>query len=140
VVFWSDFDWADGTLHIRGNPFQVKAAQEFYLRVSETLRRLDQAVETERRKSDEQVPKAVVQDCARQISGLLGIQQQLVAIHSGPSPTKLAEKTIDHATAKAARRLIYIHPFAAPKPAPYPDCLVQGYNRVSIVGPPGTGQ
>ena len=30
-----------------GNPFQVKAAQEFYLRASETLRRLDLAVETE---------------------------------------------------------------------------------------------
>lgn len=51
-----------------GNPFQVKAAQEFYLRCSETLRRLDLAVETERRKSDEQVPRVIVQDCARQIS------------------------------------------------------------------------
>ena len=35
-----------------GNPFQIKAAQEFYLRSSETLRRLDLAVETERRKSE----------------------------------------------------------------------------------------
>jgi hypothetical protein len=40
-----------------GNQFQVKAAQEFYLRTSETLRRLDLAVETERRNSEEQVPK-----------------------------------------------------------------------------------
>src|ERR1700738_2218345 len=40
-----------------GNQFQIKAAQEFYLRANETLRRLDLAVETERRKSDEQVPK-----------------------------------------------------------------------------------
>jgi len=40
-----------------GNPFQVKAAQEFYLRCSETLRRLDLAVETERRTALEQIPK-----------------------------------------------------------------------------------
>jgi hypothetical protein len=40
-----------------GNAFQVKAAQEFYLRSSETLRRLDLAVETERRNAEEQVPK-----------------------------------------------------------------------------------
>jgi hypothetical protein len=51
-----------------GNPFQVKAAQEFYLRSSETLRRLDLAVETERRKSDEQVPKMLVEDFSRKIS------------------------------------------------------------------------
>jgi hypothetical protein len=37
-----------------GNQFQVKAAQEFYLRASETLRRLDLAVETERRNAEEQ--------------------------------------------------------------------------------------
>lgn len=40
-----------------GNPFQVKAAQEFYLRASESLRRLDLAVETERRNAEEQIPK-----------------------------------------------------------------------------------
>ena len=51
-----------------GNPFQIKAAQEFYLRSSETLRRLDLAVETERRKSDEQVPKMLVEDFSRKIS------------------------------------------------------------------------
>ena len=44
-----------------GNQFQIKAAQGFYLRAGETLRRLDLAVETERRKSDEQVPKALVE-------------------------------------------------------------------------------
>src|SRR6202035_5830426 len=44
-----------------GNPFQVKAAQEFYLRSSETLRRLDLAVETERRNAEEQLPKKQVE-------------------------------------------------------------------------------
>ena len=39
-----------------GNQFQVKAAQEFYLRCSETLRRLDLAVETERRTALEEIP------------------------------------------------------------------------------------
>jgi hypothetical protein len=51
-----------------GNPFQIKAAQEFYLRSSETLRRLDLAVETERRKVDEQLPLREVSDVALQIS------------------------------------------------------------------------
>ena len=41
-----------------GDPFKVKAAQEFYLRASETLRRLDLAVETERRNAEEQIPSA----------------------------------------------------------------------------------
>jgi hypothetical protein len=56
-----------------GNPFQVKAAQEFYLRASETLRRLDLAVETERRKGDEQVPKFLVEQIATLISAWLRI-------------------------------------------------------------------
>jgi hypothetical protein len=47
-----------------GNQFQVKAAQEFYLRTSETLRRLDLAVETERRNAEEQVPKKHVEGVA----------------------------------------------------------------------------
>ena len=51
-----------------GDPFQIKAAQEFYLRSSEVLRRLDLAVETERRKSDEQVPKKLIEDFSRKIS------------------------------------------------------------------------
>jgi len=44
-----------------GNQFQVKSAQEFYLRTGETLRRLDAAIETERRNSEEQVPKKQVE-------------------------------------------------------------------------------
>jgi hypothetical protein len=50
-----------------GNPFEIKNCQEFYLRSSESLRRLDLAFETERRKADEQLPLREVQDVARQI-------------------------------------------------------------------------
>jgi hypothetical protein len=54
-----------------GNQFEIKSAQEFYLRASETLRRLDAAVETERRKSDELVPLFLVEQISAQISGWL---------------------------------------------------------------------
>jgi hypothetical protein len=56
-----------------GNPFQVKAAQEFYLRCSETLRRLDLAVETERRNAEEQVPLRQIEAIAAQISTWLRV-------------------------------------------------------------------
>ena len=56
-----------------GNQFQVKAAQEFYLRASETLRRLDLAVETERRTALEQIPLRQIEDIARQISEWLRV-------------------------------------------------------------------
>ena len=51
-----------------GNEFSIKAAQEFYLRASETLRRLDLAVEIERRSEGEQVPKSQVELISTQIS------------------------------------------------------------------------
>jgi hypothetical protein len=51
-----------------GNPFQVKAAQEFYLRSSEVLRRLDLAVENERRNAEEHVPLRQIEDISAQIS------------------------------------------------------------------------
>jgi hypothetical protein len=51
-----------------GNQFEIKAAQEFYLRSSESLRRLDLAVETERRKADDQVPMWLVKDISLQIA------------------------------------------------------------------------
>jgi hypothetical protein len=54
-----------------GDQFQIKAAQEFYLRTSESLRRLDAAIEVERRKSDEQVPLFLVEQISAQISGWL---------------------------------------------------------------------
>jgi hypothetical protein len=51
-----------------GNPFQIKAAQKFYLRSNENLRRLDLAVETERRNAEEQVPMRQIEDIALQIA------------------------------------------------------------------------
>jgi hypothetical protein len=51
-----------------GNSFQIKAAQEFYLKASEVLRRLDIAVLTERRQAGEQVPKYLAEGISRQIS------------------------------------------------------------------------
>src|ERR1700693_4091058 len=48
-----------------GNQFQIKSAQEFYLRCSETLRRLDAAVESERRITHEQIPVREIEDIAR---------------------------------------------------------------------------
>jgi hypothetical protein len=56
-----------------GNQFQVKACQEFYLRCSETLRRLDLAVETERRTALERIPMRQIEDISRQISDWLRI-------------------------------------------------------------------
>jgi hypothetical protein len=56
-----------------GNPFQIKACQEFYLRSSEVLRRLDLTVEVERRKADEQVSKMLVEAVSRQISEWLRV-------------------------------------------------------------------
>jgi hypothetical protein len=44
-----------------GNPFEIRGCQEFYLRSSELLRRLDLAVEVARRSADEQFPKFLVE-------------------------------------------------------------------------------
>jgi DNA-binding transcriptional MerR regulator len=46
----------------RGNPVVVREQQEFWLKCSETLRRLDLAVELARRNAEEQVPKRVAQE------------------------------------------------------------------------------
>jgi hypothetical protein len=54
-----------------GKPFEVRGCQEFYLKSSETLRRLDLAVETERRKADVQVPKWQVEGVSQQIGAWL---------------------------------------------------------------------
>jgi hypothetical protein len=54
-----------------GDPFKTRQAQEFYLRASEVLRRLDIAVLTERRQAGEQVPKFLVEQISAQISGWL---------------------------------------------------------------------
>jgi hypothetical protein len=46
----------------RGNPVEVAATQDFWLKCSETLRRLDLAVETARREAETQVPLRVAQE------------------------------------------------------------------------------
>jgi hypothetical protein len=45
-----------------GDQFKIKAAQQFYLRASETLRRFDLAVETEKRNVIDQIPIQQVED------------------------------------------------------------------------------
>jgi|SRR6516162_2581777 hypothetical protein len=57
----------------RGNPIQIQAAQEFWLRCSETLRRLDLAVETARREAETQVPLRVAQEAVTAASEWLRI-------------------------------------------------------------------
>jgi hypothetical protein len=46
----------------KGNPFQIEALQDFWLKCSETLRKLDLAVEMARRDAEEQVPKKLAED------------------------------------------------------------------------------
>jgi hypothetical protein len=46
----------------RGNPIEIESAQNFWLRCSETLRRLDLAVEVARREAETQVPLRVACD------------------------------------------------------------------------------
>jgi hypothetical protein len=56
-----------------GDPLRIKAAQEFYLRTTETLRRLDLAVETERRNAVELIPKKQVEAVALHVAEWLRI-------------------------------------------------------------------
>jgi hypothetical protein len=46
----------------RGNPVEIAAAQDFWLKCSETLRRLDLAVEVARRAEETQLPLKTAQD------------------------------------------------------------------------------
>jgi hypothetical protein len=57
----------------RGNPVEIAAAQEFWLRCSETLRRLDLAVKVARRSEEEQISKKLGEDVALYISDWLRI-------------------------------------------------------------------
>jgi hypothetical protein len=58
---------------IVGNPLAIDAAQSFWLRCSEVLRRLDLAVELARRDSEEMVPKRLACDVALAIADWLRI-------------------------------------------------------------------
>jgi hypothetical protein len=56
-----------------GEPLRIKAAQEFYLKSSETLRRLDLAVEAERRNAVELIPQKQVEAAALHVAEWLRI-------------------------------------------------------------------
>ena len=56
-----------------GDPVAIDAAQTYWLRTSETLRRLDLAVEIARRSELEQIPKKLGEDVALHISDWLRI-------------------------------------------------------------------
>jgi hypothetical protein len=57
----------------QGDPFAIQAAQDFWLKCSETLRRLDLAVELARRDSEEMIPKRLACDTALAIADWLRI-------------------------------------------------------------------
>jgi hypothetical protein len=56
-----------------GDPFAIDAAQSYWLRVAETLRRLDAGLELGRRSLEEQVPKKLACDVALAIADWLRI-------------------------------------------------------------------
>jgi hypothetical protein len=56
-----------------GDALRIKTAQENYLRTAEVLRRLDAAIETERRNSEEQVPKKAAEAIVLHIAEWLRI-------------------------------------------------------------------
>jgi hypothetical protein len=57
----------------RGNAFQVQDFQDFWLKCSETLRKLDLAVEMARRDAEEQVPKRLAEELSLYIAEWLRI-------------------------------------------------------------------
>jgi hypothetical protein len=57
----------------RGSLYQIEACQEFWLKCSETLRKLNLAVEMARRDAEEQVPKKLAEAISLNISEWLRI-------------------------------------------------------------------
>ena len=51
-----------------GDPFAIDAAQGYWLRVAETLRRLDRELEFSRRSEEEMIPLKTAQDCVLFVS------------------------------------------------------------------------
>jgi hypothetical protein len=110
-----------------GNPFQVKAAQEFYLRSSETLRRLDLAVETERRTALEQIPMRQIEDISLQIATWLRLSFERFLNAESPGLMGIKDlgefkfsaierfKGLLHATVKASLKTDPIPDWAAVK-------------------------
>lgn len=57
----------------KGNPSQIEALQDFWLKCSENLRKLDLAVEMARRDAEEQVPKRLAEELSLYIAEWLRI-------------------------------------------------------------------
>jgi hypothetical protein len=68
-----------------GDQFQIQAAQEYWLKCMETLRRLDLAVEIARRDAEEQIPKKLAEDIALFISDWLRIPVMLFPLERNRS-------------------------------------------------------
>jgi hypothetical protein len=108
-----------------GDQFQIRAAQDFYLRTTEVLRRLDLSIEIERRNIEEQVPMRQVEDISLQIATWLRIA--FTQFLSSESPGLMGIKDLGefkfsaierfkgllHATVKASLKTNPIPPWAA---------------------------
>jgi hypothetical protein len=75
-----------------GNPLSIDAAQSFWLKCSETLRRLDLAVEVARREAETQVPLRVAQDAVTATAEWLRIS--VTQFLSAESVTLMSFKTV----------------------------------------------
>ena len=92
-----------------GDRFEIDAAQTYWLKCSETLRRLDLAVEVARRDAEEQVPKRLASDVALYISDWLRISFMIFL--SSESRTLMGIKDIgefkNHAV-QAFKSILYL--------------------------------
>jgi hypothetical protein len=75
-----------------GNPAEIDAAQTFWLRCSETLRRLDLAVEVARRQEETQIPLKEAQDAITAASEWLRIS--VAVFLSSEIPALMGIKTV----------------------------------------------
>jgi hypothetical protein len=69
----------------KGNPFQVQELQDFWLKCSETLRKLDLAVEMARRDAEEQVPKKLAEELSLYTAEWLRIAFSQFLSSEGPT-------------------------------------------------------
>jgi hypothetical protein len=86
----------------KGNPFQVQELQDFWLKCSETLRKLDLAIEMARRDAEEQIPKKLAEDLSLFIAEWLRIA--LAQFLSSEASTLMGIKVLDEWKAYAAQR------------------------------------
>jgi hypothetical protein len=88
----------------RGNPLEVESAQSFWLRCSETLRRLDLAVEVARREAETQVPLRTAQDAVTAVAEWLRIA--IMQFLSAEAITLMSLKTVGEFKAYFLERLV----------------------------------